>query len=295
MTLQFAGVGLDEAERLASILEERATRGDANSAQVAGVYEMNRGRPQAAARLLRIGEGDGCGGPCQLPEQWLQSAAFVEGMAELVRPMRDSMEAAWVGISIEDIASDDGETRVAAGDMVYYRFWIGVWDVLLEGDPTAAEIALHLAKRMGELSDLAFWQFASTVESAFLEALLATESGEPGAARAVAVADSVYSMGGAGRSTIALQVLLSHLYERAGNDEKALRVMQRVWMRLGEEYVWFLSHRLRVRARLAAKLGYRDEAVQSYEHYLALMSDPEPVLADSVAAVRAEYEAYAGD
>jgi tetratricopeptide (TPR) repeat protein len=298
--LQVEGSALDEAELLVAILEARAAEGDANSAQEAGVYAMNRGRPREAARLLRVAEGDSpvCGGgPCQLPEQWLQSAAFVEGMADIVLPMRDSMEASWVGRSIEDIASEDRDARFAAGSMVENGLWIGVWDILRDGDPTAAQAALHMARRMGELTDLAGWQVVSALGVSFLEALLATENGDPGAARAVAVADSIYSMGGGTRgtlrSTIAFQVLLSHLYQRIGDDEKALRVMQRVWMRFGEEYRWFLSHRLLNRARLASKLGYRDEAVQSYEHYLALMADPEPVLQDSVAAVRAEYEAYA--
>jgi tetratricopeptide (TPR) repeat protein len=295
--LQVEGSALDEAEALAAILRARAAEGDANSAQEAGVYAMNRGRPEEAARLLRVAESDSpvCGGPCQLPEQWLQSAAFVEGMAEVVRPIRDSMEASWSGRRLEDIQSEDADSRLAAGSMVENGFWIGVWDVLRDGDPRAAESALHMARRMGELTDRSRWLVVSRLAVAFSEALLATENGGPDASRAVAVADSVYSMGRARRSTIALQVLLAHLYERIGDDEKALRVMQRVWMRGGEEYRWFLSHRLLSRARLAAKLGFRDEAVQSYEHYLALMSDPEPTLEESVAMVRTEYEAYAGN
>jgi hypothetical protein len=48
------------------------------------------------------------------------------------------------------------------------------------------------------------------------------------------------------------------------------------------------------RARLAAELGYREEALRSYEHYLWLRSDPEPVLEEKVATVRTEYEMYRG-
>jgi len=293
--LQATGTAMAEAERLAVILERRAEGGDPNSAQVAGVFAMNRGQPARASRLFRIaGNTPGCGGICQLPEQWLQSAVFAQGMAEVVRPLRDSLEAGWADLSIEDIASDDRDMRIAAGEMLYYGFWLAVWD-LIDGDAAGAEATLALAHRAGELSDRAYWTRRAAVAGSFLEALLAAENGDASAAQAVAAADSVYAMGGMGRSTIALQVLLSELYHRVGDDEKALRVLRRVWMSGGEEYVWFLSGRLLRRARLAVELGYREEAIQSYEHYLTLMSDPEPVLEDKVAAVRAEYEALRGD
>ncbi len=295
--LQAAGTAMAEAERLAVILERRAEGGDPNSAQVAGVFAMNRGQPARAARLLRIGEHPSpiCGGQvCQLQEQWLQSAIFAEGMAEVVGPLRDSLEAGWADLSIEDIASDDRDARIAAGEMLYYGFWIAVWD-MMEGDAAQAEATLALAHRVGELSDRDYWIRMSGVVGSFLEALLAAENGAANATQAVAAADSVYAMGGMRRSTIALQVLLSELYHRVGDDEKALRVLRRVWMRGGEEYVWFLSGRILRRARLAADLGYHDEAIQSYEHYLTLMSDPEPVLEEEVAAVRAEYEALRGN
>jgi tRNA A-37 threonylcarbamoyl transferase component Bud32/tetratricopeptide (TPR) repeat protein len=297
MDLQAAGAAMAEAERLASILEQRAEDGDPNSAQVAGVFAMNRGRPSHAARLLRLAEEPSpvCGGGiCQLTEQWLQSAVFAEGMAEIVGPMRDSLEAGWAHVRIEDIASDDRDMRIAAGEMLYYGFWIAVWD-MMEGDSAGARANLALARRVPELSERAYLIRVSGVVTSFLEALLAADSDAPSAKQAVAAADSVYAMGGMDRSTIALQVLLSQLYHRVGDDEKALRVLQRVWMRGGEEYVWFLSDRLLSRARLAADLGYRDEAIQSYEHYLTLMSNPEPVLEETVAGVGAELEALRGD
>jgi tetratricopeptide (TPR) repeat protein len=297
MGFQAAGAPMDETERLARLLEQRADSGDANAAQLAGVFAMNRGRPERAAELLRLAEQPSpvCRGqPCQLLEQWLQSGAFVEGMAEIVRPMRDSLLAGWAGRDIVDITSDDLDVRIAAGEMVYYGFWIAVWD-LMEGDRRRAEATLELADRVKDLSDRVFWIEVSELFAGFLEALLAAERGDPDAARAVAVADSLYAMGGMERSTIALQVLLSELYERAGNIEKALGVLQRVWMVGGEEYAWFLSDRLLKRGRLAAELGYRDEAIQSYEHYLTLMSDPEPALEETVAGARAELDTLRGD
>jgi hypothetical protein len=85
------------------------------------------------------------------------------------------------------------------------------------------------------------------------------------------------------------------MYREVGEMEKSLNILRRVWMVLGEEYVQFLAPRLLRRARLAAELGYRDEAIQSYQHYLWLRSDPEPVLAEQVAAVRIELAELLGE
>jgi hypothetical protein len=78
------------------------------------------------------------------------------------------------------------------------------------------------------------------------------------------------------------------MYREIGEPQQSLGILRRQWMRFGVEYIQFLAPRLLRRARLATELGYRDEAIQSYQHYLWLRSDPEPVLVDQVVAVRAE-------
>ena len=297
MEFQAAGAAMGEAERLARILEQRAEGGDGNSAQVAGVFAMNRGRPELANRLLELAStpSPSCGGNvCQEPLQWLWAAVLVEGMADFVRPLRDSLAASFSVEAIEDIGSSEVQRRIAAGTMVELAFWIAVWD-LVEGDPAGAEDLLEPARRMGELAEHRRWTRLSRVIVSFLEAFLEIASESPTATQAVAAADSAYARGGLGRSTIGLRVLLAELYQRSGDREKALRVLQRIWMVGGEEYVWFLSDRLLDRARLAADLGYRDAAIQSYEHYLTLMSDPELAFEEKVGGVRAELEALQAD
>ena len=57
--------------------------------------------------------------------------------------------------------------------------------------------------------------------------------------------------------------------------------------------VWYypprlLSTQLREEGRLAARLGDRTGAIRAYEHYLALRSNPEPVLLPQRDSIRAE-------
>jgi tetratricopeptide (TPR) repeat protein len=124
----------------------------------------------------------------------------------------------------------------------------------------------------------------------FLEALLALETGAPDAAEAVARADSAFHQGVAVRHRAAYLVLLANMFERIGDHRSALSRYRREWFQMGEEQAQFRTTRLLGRARNAAALGYRDEAMNAYERYLAFRSDPEPALQDRVAAVRAEYE-----
>lgn len=49
-----------------------------------------------------------------------------------------------------------------------------------------------------------------------------------------------------------------------------------------------MATHLREEGRLASLLGERAEAIQAYQHYLALRSTAEPSLRSSVEAIRAE-------
>ncbi len=129
----------------------------------------------------------------------------------------------------------------------------------------------------------------------FLEALSAIQVGDPSAGARVAAADSAYSVGVPTHLQVVWGTLLADMYREIGEPQQSIGILRRQWMRFGVEYIQFLAPRLLRRARLAAELGYRDEAVQSYQHYLRLRSDPEPVLADQVAAVRMELAEFLGE
>ena len=82
-------------------------------------------------------------------------------------------------------------------------------------------------------------------------------------------------------------LVLSRLHEARGDLVAALAAVRRrqyppYW---GLDY---LSTFLRDEARLAALTGDREGAINAYQHYLALRSDPEPLLQADANAARAE-------
>jgi len=108
--------------------------------------------------------------------------------------------------------------------------------------------------------------------------------------------DSAFGIGDYRRRHAAAWLLVqADLFERSGQTEKALAVIRRQWSAGGEERAFLLPARLLMRARLARQLGLRDEAIQAYDHYLTLRSDPEAALAEQVAGVRAELAALVGE
>jgi len=279
LELQAMGAGMEGAERLAEILTRRAAEGDGNSAQVAGFFALNRGQPDRATDLLRVAESGGN----QQPEMWIQAGLYWDAEPEEVRRVRDSLEVATRQISAEAVArGDQGDV-----EKLHQRCWLAVSDL---GDAGGVDLeeTVALARRADSLADNLRWARLPRVCARFLEALAAVQAGDPSAAARVAAADSAFGMGMPPRHRAIWGTLLADLYRGVGNPERSLGLLRRVWMNGGEEYVQFLAPRLLRRARLAAELGYRDEAIQSYQHYLWLRSDPEPVLADQVEAVRAE-------
>jgi predicted negative regulator of RcsB-dependent stress response len=86
--------------------------------------------------------------------------------------------------------------------------------------------------------------------------------------------------------THAANLELARLQESRGNLTGALRALRR-----REYFNWdltFYSTALREEGRIAALAGDRVGAVQAYQHYLAMRSDPEPSQKPEVEQVRNE-------
>ncbi len=277
--LQAMGAAMEGAERLAEILARRAGDGDGNSAQLAGFFALNRGQPGRATELLRVAESGGN----QEPEMWIQAGIYWDAEPDEVMRVRDSLEVATRQISAEAVASPDRD----AVTKLHQRCWLAVSDLGGAGGVDLEETAA-LARQAESMADNMRSARWPGLCARFLEALAAVHAGDPSAGARVAAADSAFGLGVRPRYRVAWATLLADLYDRVGEPERSLAILRRVWMNGGEEYVQFLAPRLLRRARLAAELGYRDEAIQSYQHYLTLRSDPEPVLADQVEAVRME-------
>jgi tetratricopeptide (TPR) repeat protein len=144
-----------------------------------------------------------------------------------------------------------------------------------------------------------------------LEAKLAAASGAAGATAALDRLDSLMRSGPDGsrngppvsftlspayvRSTVGVSPVgfedfanleVARLRERQGDRRAALAALRR------RPYAYHLTDYLaahrREEGRLAALTGDRPGAIEAYQHYLALRSNPEPALRQAVEAVRAE-------
>jgi hypothetical protein len=79
--------------------------------------------------------------------------------------------------------------------------------------------------------------------------------------------------------------VVARLLEAQGNLPGALAAVRRRAYGLAPLY---LSTYVREDGRLAARVGDTAGAIRSYQHYLALRSDPEPALKPETEQVRAE-------
>lgn len=83
---------------------------------------------------------------------------------------------------------------------------------------------------------------------------------------------------------------------RGGRAEVLNFATARLWERLGHpERALDATAMLREEGRLAALVGDREGAIDAYVRYLELRSDPEPVLAADIAAVRKELAQLSSD
>jgi tetratricopeptide (TPR) repeat protein len=181
-------------------------------------------------------------------------------------------------------------------NLVYALFW--------EGDSAAGRVA---AQQVGEGLDLDLWRLwqgdttgmsreqAALIrhtldvdhdrsEALFLIALHAVLVGQPAAGRWAAVADSVAVEGCCGGSFFG-NLIVARLYERLGDLPAALRALRR---QRGWYAPVYLSTALREEGRIAAMIGERAEAIESYRAYLRLRAHAEPAAGREIERVRAD-------
>ena len=116
------------------------------------------------------------------------------------------------------------------------------------------------------------------------------------AAEALQRMDESYVKGPAFGNRMGQQGMLftvAGLYERLGDPEKALAVLDREWINfnIGDIYQ---ARFARERGRLAALVGDTERAIREYRYYLTVRFDHEPGVAAEVEEVRRAYEALIG-
>ena len=79
-------------------------------------------------------------------------------------------------------------------------------------------------------------------------------------------------------------LVLSRLWERVDNVQRAYQVVQRG---IGDQSDLYATY-LREQGRLGARVGDTEGAIAAYRRYLRLRANAEPVLARDIATVRLE-------
>ncbi len=210
---------------------------------------LNRGRPAEAA-------------------QWLDTLrAIAPGSAAI----QSVLGAIWYGGDAPDSAS----LAANPGAANLLRF--------SQGDRSVGPVILKEVREAAAKDTLqGFWyRWAPLVE-----AWVAVEAGDPGAARLVEVADSLWK-GQEGNSIFA-SIQLARLYEEQGRTDRALRAVRRRFSPNGEPEPPGLAEAYRLEGRYAAQLGDKADAIRAYRYYLRMRADPEPSRIPQRDSVRAE-------
>lgn len=256
------GLSLDDADRAAHALEQTAVGAGPRRTVIVRVvpFLLNRGRPQAASRLLATAErGFGQASDVGVLEFQIYAALYWDGDSTEAAAAAQSLGAYLAGTPVPMGYVRDRATaacalahwRIARGDIA------GARKILARKDSSTVEsLPLCRAAAEAQLAPAALER---------LDALLSAGS------------DMQHFF-----PTVAA-VIASRLYDARGDRAHALDLARRrtFW------WNWMLSTPLREEGRLAALVGDTAGAIRAYRQYLALRSDPEPKLQPEVERVRA--------
>jgi tetratricopeptide (TPR) repeat protein len=160
--------------------------------------------------------------------------------------------------------------------------------LLLRGDTVAGKRVLAVFRERAAKDTLQRGWFRI---APLTEAILAVKRNDPAAERLVDHADSLWR-GQFGNANWA-SIQLARLYQVQGRTDRALRAVRRRWMPLGMPEPVGLAESYRLEGQLAAKVGDRQAAINSYKNYLKLRFDPDSSRIPQRDSVRAEYAAIA--
>ena len=266
------GVAVADAERALAVLDQQA-RSDAERLRVMRtqyLLALNEGHPAKAAGIA---------------SQYPNTAR--DPTASLRWQVRDALY--WDGDTVAGSRAAAGLRRHAFGQ-----------------PPT--ELRLHALQRLGrchyeqwEMKHGRFASVASTIAllsdgdsasrmvygntcAALLAAMRAVVQREPDAHALTGRLDSLVR-DDPPTALVEVNLLLAQLWEALGDSVLALAASRR-WARAG--FPLMVTSYVRMEGRLAARSGDRAGAIRAYRHYLALRSDPEPVLRPEVDQMKAE-------
>jgi DNA-binding SARP family transcriptional activator/TolB-like protein len=277
LTSQMTGLALDDADSAVTIISENATDPIEKSVALrrSELLALNRGRPSEATRLLR-----------RLNKLRTDNNSFLQFaiFAAIFQQGDSALADSSVHRLAEAVARDTlrtlspAEMNRTSTAVVTETMWY-----LYNGDTVRAAKATEWLQRHHEGQAQ---QTPNAIMAVASQMLIMSRARRPEGAFLRARIDSS-SLKGCCELGAFVNILLAQAYEASGDDARALEVTRRgVWFHAPR----FLSTYLREEGRLAARLGDRAGAIRAYEHFLALRSDPEPVLRPERDRIRAELE-----
>ena len=275
------GYAMEDVDRAAAVLERRADPPIRRWTSLMRVHDalLSRGRPGAALHVTRTLDELGV-----VPTVGLQLRVW-----DALYAGGDSAAAAEAVRRLESTVA-----RARRQDTTLYGpiCAVEMWRVAQGRLATASETIDLLRSVRSPPADIPTYHI-STVCAGILEALAAAAEERPEAGSALAHLDSLVQVGFEypPHVTVAAALTSARLHEARGEREAALAAVRRRVRYSGT----YITTALREEGRLAAQLGDRDSAVRAYEHYLTLMSDPEPPLQPDVEQVRAELARLVGE
>jgi TolB-like protein len=281
MAAQLDGTALDDAEAAVVARRSQSSLGGATRLAYLHMIELalNRGRPAQAARLASERNAATNATPID-PLMVVVSALFSDG---------DTVAAAGVvAQAAPELAARAGTLPADPG--LYRVCAAGLWHAERKDAARAAAAAARLeavVRPAGDRAPAGYTQLCAAV----IEAELAADQRRPDAAALLDRLDSLARVDPAVTSWVLTpaNLVIARLRESRGELDAALAATRR------RAYIADLNERrilvalptsLREEGRLAALSGDTAGARRAYRHYLALRSDPEPVLRPQADSVR---------
>jgi eukaryotic-like serine/threonine-protein kinase len=278
----FDGVALEDADRAIDlILSKSQTRPEQGVALLmTRVFTLNRGRPEEDTRATAALQS-------YLPPDMQRVPLYFRVLDALYWNGDTAAARAAVG----KLAASAEAPRARAGpartsqllDICVTELW-----KVARGDTRTSERAIMQLRQGSSMPDFAY---LGQLCAGLLDAMRSASANTGEAAKKLANLDSlararVDGVPPSQTLTHAANLELARLQESRGNLTGALRALRR-----REYFKWdltFYSTALREEGRIAALAGDRVGAVQAYQHYLAMRSDPEPSQKPEVEQVRNE-------
>ncbi|HSM34941.1 MAG TPA: hypothetical protein VK837_00975 [Longimicrobiales bacterium] len=266
------GFPMPEVRQAVRVLEGRAALAQSNpvTRDMLRQWYLNAGRPAEAGRFVAP-SNDAASALRRIHE-----ALWWDGDERAALAALDRLERILVN------AAEAPDERLAA------RCGVAEWRLLKDGDD---EDVLDIAESLRGASNAT--PLGLALARACLTRLEALAGG-PGDDEAVARLDSLARQGIGDYHLVALTALTAaRVYSTRGDVEQALDMAR------SGAYTWSSGHyiapTLLLRARLAARLDRRDEAIRAYRHYLDLRHDPEPAVLPQVEQARNELSRLLSD